>query len=184
MVTFQLDSYCIQYFLLSLKHSLTPFPCKQSSFHREGQGTITPKTPRNHCCRILVQGDRTPKLYARKKYLFSPALAQWIRIQRLSPEEQWGVASFNPVRFPTPFWSLCPPYKVNINSDWIVHVTQLRLCTWILLCHTATELCMRAQMLVVQVGVPLFWEGASPSPAMPSPDPPTLALVDSKMIYG
>ena len=65
------------------------------------------------CCRILVQRNGTPRLFARKQHFFVPALAQQIHIQRLSPEHSGALSYVPSVIFPFTFWSLCPPYEIT-----------------------------------------------------------------------
>ena len=64
-------------------------------------------------CRILIERDRTPRLFTRKQCLFVLALAQWIHIQRLSPECSGALSYIPSIISPFIFWSLCPHYKIT-----------------------------------------------------------------------
>ena len=103
---------------------------------------------------ILIQRDWTLVLFARKQILSVLALAQWIYIQRLSPELS-GVLSYIPsiIFFVYTLVLLYPLYDNMhpVNSTWMIYVTKLHMDTDYFF---LPELHMCTQMLIMSHCLP------------------------------
>ena len=111
------------------------------------------------CCRILMQRDRTLRLYAKKRFYLC-----WHWLSRFT-SEGWALNRvghcliYRPLVFPLILVPLSPLkcHIPSVNSSWMVYVTKLHMDTdYVMLpqSYTSAHRCW-----LCHIAFSLFWEG-------------------------